>query len=266
MKVVNIIIVFIFSIHLTHGQSSILTKDNENQLLRSSYEIYELLFDKTGQMKKPPYPVLIDTFNVCRVKNNGIENLTIYYFKSPNDSIIWREIQYNKNGLIKKMKPAIGWYMYADINPDSTYIDCSNFKEDINAKNAISKNKKLKKGNTIETFEYDTLGNLICSTRIVRGVFNRWITRTIGGGIVKYQTFYTYSNDFKTVAAKFCFFEKKKSNNCIDLEHDYVICEFDDFGNIHSELKYTQIDNKKPILLKGFKYYYSHFDIKKTSR
>ncbi len=250
---------FFFIINITLGQESILTTGNENPILRSTYKIYELIVDHTKQQEKPLYPVSIDTFNICRVQKSGIKGLTIYYFKDVLDSVVWQDIQYKPNGLILSMKPAIGWYMYADINPDLVNIDCSSFKNEKDLKKSLTKKKVSRKSHTREIYKYDSLGYLTSYTKTTTGIINRWFTKTIGDGIVKYQNLYTYSNDYKIVAVSYYLLDKIKSKKCIELEYDYVICEFDEFGNIHSEMKYKNSAVEKPMFVNGFKYYYSYF-------
>lgn len=249
-------ILLLFIINYVYSQESVLKTEKINEVFNYDYEIYFLNINFDNPNSKPPYPCHIDTFNVCRVKKSGIKRLTIYYFPSSSDSTIRHDIHYTNNGLIKSIEPSIGWFMYADINPDSVSIDCSTFRNKKASHNILKKDKVIKTAQQKEIYKYDSLGYLTSYTEITTGLINRWMTRNIGGVSVKHQTLYEYDNNYKRILIRHNYWDKVNSRKCKELSYDYIICEFDDFGNILSELKYKHDANGQPIYVSGFKYLY----------
>ncbi len=138
-------------------------------------------------------------------------------------------------------------------------IDC--LPLDFTTKNkrsvTISERNWSKKTKTI--YHYDSLGYQIEHTIIELGVFNRWATKLIGGGIIKRQTFYNYSNNYKSVRISHCYSSKVKSNDCTELYYDFIDCVFDNNGNLISELKYKINSKGESEIVDGYKYYYDYY-------
>lgn len=238
-----------------NAQNSIIDTDKQNPIFNCRYEIYNLQIDFTDKESKPPYPVTLDTFNICRVQNQRISRLRVYYFKTPHDSSLWREISYLPNGLIHTMEPSIGWFMYAAINPDTVSIDCTNYSNGkISDKIHIRKQTKLK-----EIYQYDSTGYLIQYTTTERGLLNRWTHRKIGGVPVRWITTYTYKNNYLEVIINRCGHWTLKSDSCWE-GADQIVCEFNAKGNILSEKHYELDGSGQRMFVHSFKYEYDYFD------
>jgi len=239
------------------SQHSVIKSEENNPFFRYDIRIYKS-FQWSDDFKVTGFE--IDTFNVCRIKQTKLKSLLIYYFENKKDSVLHQSFEYNINGLIMNMNPVIGWYSLAKINPDTVYIDCSSFKVTDNKKYTGTINKKNWSEKVKEIYHYDSLGYQIEYTLIKLGVFNRWATRTIGGGTVIYQTFYNYSNNYKSVRISRCYSSRLKSNDCTELYYDFIDCIFDTNGNIMSEFKYKIKPNGETVIVDGYKYYYDYFE------
>lgn len=259
-------LIFLLLIKTFYSQESVLETEKINNFFNCDYAIYSLNIDISTSYPNHRFPVIIDTLNVCRVQKNKIKRLTIYYFKNSSDSTIWQDIEYKTNGLIQNMKPGIGWFIYADINPDKVNIDCNSLNPKNLRPTSLIEKKVNKEKQKREIYKYDSLGYLIEYTEIVKGIFNRWMYRLVAGGggsgTVKKQTFYNYKNNYKTVAVSYCYLSRIKSKKCPKIYFDYIVCEFNETRNIVSEIKYKQDSNGKSLFVEGFKYYYSYFDNK----
>lgn len=236
------------------AQNSIIDTDKQNPIFNCRYEIYNLQIDFTDKKSKPPYPVTLDTFNICRVQRQQISRLRVYYFKTPQDSSLWREISYRQNGLIDTIKPSIGWFMYAAINADSVFIDCAKYSLD-----KIHSRKNSKSNDTKEIYQYDSAGYLIQYTTTERGPLNRLAHRKIGGVPVRWVTTYNYQKNYREVIVNICGRWTIKSDSCWR-GMDQIVCQFDAKGNILSEKHYDINDSGERIFRQAFTYEYDYLD------
>ncbi len=239
------------------SQHAIIETDKTNPIFNCRYEIYTLVIDRNNKNMKPPHSVIIDTFNICRIRKQGIKELFIYHSKMANDSFLWREIYYSPDGFIKKINPEIGWFSYAAINPDTIFLDCSK-QPDIAKKTTSHEPKKtIKTRYSQEQYIFDSLGYLVKHTKTERGIINRWITRTVGSIPVKWVTTYHYSRDYKSVTVNRYAFRNKNNNHYIHAER--IFCEFDHFGNILSEKHFLINTSGEPVFEQAFSYDYKYF-------
>jgi hypothetical protein len=236
----------------SNGQTSEVERDTKNPFFEYKSRIYDpILSDhvSTG--------VLIDTLNVCRIKQSKIKRLKIYYFKSLSDSTLWTSYQYDTNGFISNMTPIIGWYSLSKDYVHSVNINCDTYKHEV-------PKKKKKEYHFLdrykETFEYDNLEYLTKYSDVKLGIINRWFTRVLGGGTIKYITFYRYNEDYSAVDVSHCYKSRILSKKCTPLYYDILTCVFDKNGNLLTEMKYKFDKNGEAMVVEGFKYIYDYFE------
>lgn len=244
-------IILLFNIYL-NGQTSEVETNTKNSFFKYKSRIYTPIWSEDNNC----IGVLIDTLNVCRIKQSKIKSLKIYYFTSISDSSLWISYNYDKNGFISNMNPIVGWYGYTKKHVNENNIICDEYKHE-------EMKKKRRKYHLLdrykETFEYNDMGYLTKYTHSKLGFINRWLTRTIGGGTVKYITYYDYNEDYTAVQISNCYKSRLISKKCKPLYFDTITCKFDENGNLLSEMKYKFNEKMKAILVEGFKYQYDYF-------
>ena len=136
-------------------------------------------------------------------------------------------------------------------------IDCSEY--DIQFKSnkvgVVKKNYLLAREKIIQ--KYDSIGYLIEYTEITKGILTRWLTVNAFDGTAKFNHYYDYSNNYKDVKCTWCFKDKLNTKNC-DTELIWYL-HFDDYRNLHSEMKFRVDANGALVFEEGFKWYYEYY-------
>ena len=253
IKIITVIVLICSSITGFSQGSQIISERRVNPYLQSSNQIYDPL-EFAG---RDVINFQINTFNVCRIQKSGIKSLSMFYFKSKEDSTLWRFYKYGNDGLLLDMRPSIGWYILTKGLTDSIKIDCSEYslqykshKRGTNKNNYIINREKI-----IE--KYDSLGYLIEHTVITKGILIRWLTVNAAGGTAKFHRYYDYSDDYKKVKCTWCFKEKLRADKC-NTKLVYFF-EFDYNRNLLSEKGYRENGSGELIFEEGFKYHYEYY-------